>query len=192
MPDIYVIAGPNGAGKTTFAKEFLPKYANCSNFINADLIASGLAPFSPGKVQIKAGKILITQINQFIKDRVDFAFESTLSGKTYVALLKAAKSKGYVITIFYLSIPSNRLAEERVKQRVKEGGHHIPTVDIKRRFKRSWDNFISLYMPLAYSWSLFDNSGLEPIEVVKCKQGKVRILNKILYHQLMGEKNGKI
>ena len=192
MPDIYVIAGPNGAGKTTCAKEFLPKYANCSNFINADLIASGLAPFSPGKVQIKAGKILITQINQFIKDRVDFAFESTLSGKTYVALLKAAKSKGYVITIFYLSIPSNRLAEERVKQRVKEGGHHIPTVDIKRRFKRSWDNFISLYMPLAYSWSLFDNSGLEPIEVVKCKQGKVRILNKILYHQLMGEKNGKI
>ena len=149
-------------------------------------------PFSPGKVQIKAGKILITQINQFIKDRVDFAFESTLSGKTYVALLKAAKSKGYVITIFYLSISSAKLAEERIKQRVKEGGHHVPMVDIKRRFKRSWQNFVSLYAPLVHSWLLFDNSGLEPIEVVKCKQGKVRILNKILYHQLMGEKNGKI
>ena len=94
MPNLYVIAGPNGSGKTTFAKEFLPKYAHCPNFINADLIAAGLAPFSPARVQIKSGKLLIEQINQFLKERVDFAFESTLSGKTYGALLKEAKSKG--------------------------------------------------------------------------------------------------
>lgn len=91
MPHLYIIAGPNGAGKTTFAKEFLPKYAHCSNFINADLIALGLAPFSPAKVQIQAGKILLEKIDQFIKQKVDFAFESTLSGKSYVSIIKEAK-----------------------------------------------------------------------------------------------------
>ncbi|MBP9854203.1 MAG: zeta toxin family protein [Candidatus Omnitrophica bacterium] len=191
MSNLYVIAGPNGAGKTTFAKEFLPKFAHCTNFINADLIALGLAPFSPTKVQIKAGKLLIEQINQFLKEKVDFAFESTLSGKTYLSLLKEARVKGYNITIFYLSIPSAQLAQQRIKQRVKEGGHHVPTVDIKRRFHRSWKNFINLYMPLAQSWFLFDNSGLEPIEIAKCDQGKLQILNKFLYQHLMENGNAK-
>ncbi len=187
MPNLYIIAGPNGAGKTTFAKEFLPQYAHCNNFINADLIASGLAPFSPVKVQIKAGKLLLEQIDHFLKEKVDFAFESTLAGRTYLALLKEAKSKGYNLTIFYLSIPSSLLAEGRVKQRVKEGGHHVPAVDIKRRFKRSWKNFITLYAPLAHSWILFDNSSLKPIEVTKFDQAKIEILNKPLYQQLMGD-----
>lgn len=191
MPRLYIIAGPNGAGKTTFAKEFLPKYAYCPNFINADLIALGLSPFSPSKVQIKAGKLLIERIDRFLKDKVDFAFESTLSGKTYVPLFKEAKAKGYEITIFYLSIPSDKLAQERIKQRVKEGGHYVAMVDIKRRFKRSWKNFISLYMPLTRSWFLFDNSGLKPIEVAKCDQGKIQVLNGSLYHELMEEKDGK-
>ena len=189
MSNLYVIAGPNGSGKTTFAKEFLPKYAHCPNFINADLIASGLAPFSPARVQIKSGKLLIEQINQFLKQRVDFAFESTLSGKTYADLFKRAKSKNYNITIFYLSIPSAKLAEQRVKQRVKEGGHHIPAVDIKRRFKRSWQNFKNLYAPLAHSWFLFDNSGMKPIGIAKCDQGKEEVLNKFLYQKLMGGEN---
>ena len=178
MPHLYVIAGPNGAGKTTFAKEFLPKYARCPNFINADLIAFGLSPFSPAKVQIKASKLLIEQIDQFLNEKIDFAFESTLSGKTYVSLFKEANAKGYNITVFYLSISCPQLAQERIKQRVKEGGHDVPIADIKRRFKRSWQNFIHLYKPLIQSWFLFDNSGLEPIEVAKCDQGKLSVLNK--------------
>ena len=191
MPKLYIIAGPNGAGKTTFAREFLPKYAHCANFINADLIALGLAPFAPAKVQIKAGKLLISQIDQFIKEKIDFAFESTLSGKAYATLIQEVKAKGYTVTIFYLSIPDSKLANERIKQRVKEGGHHVPLVDIKRRFKRSWENFIDLYMPLANSWVLFDNSNLEPVEIAKFDQGKIRILHGILYQEIMGEKNGK-
>ena len=189
MPNLYIIAGPNGAGKTTFAKEFLPEYAHCNNFINADLIAAGLAPFSPAKVQLKAGKLLLEQIDRFLKEKVDFAFESTLSGKTYLTLFKEAKSRGYNLTIFYLSIPSSLLAEGRVKQRVKEGGHNIPTVDIKRRFKRSWKNFITLYAPLAHSWILFDNSGFQPIRIVEFNKGKTEVLNRNLYDQLIRGKN---
>ena len=101
MPKLYIVAGPNGAGKTTFAKEFLPNYAKCSNFVNVDLIASGLSPFSPANVSIKAGKLLLAEIDNFIDHRVDFAFETTLAGTTYVHLINEAKSKGYFVHIFF-------------------------------------------------------------------------------------------
>ena len=191
MPNLYVIAGPNGSGKTTFAKEFLPKYAHCPNFINADLIALGLAPFSPAKVQIKAGKLLIEQIKNFLEAGADFAFESTLAGRSYVSLFKKAKHQGYRITVFYLYIPSDKLAKGRIKQRVKEGGHFVPPADIKRRFSRSWENFTNLYILLTESWFLFDNSGLKPIEIAKCDQGQIKILNKSAYSKLMEKRHDK-
>jgi len=90
----YIIAGPNGAGKTTFAREFLPFEARCINFINADLIAAGLAPFQPEKAVVKAGKIMLHQINEYIRKGESFAFETTLSGKIYLKKIKEMKSKG--------------------------------------------------------------------------------------------------
>jgi len=93
--NVYIIAGPNGSGKTTFAKKFLQDYVKCPNFVNADLIAQGLSPFSPRSAAIKAGKLVLSQIHEFAKTEVDFAFESTLAGKSYVNLLKELKSKGY-------------------------------------------------------------------------------------------------
>ena len=169
MPRLYIIAGPNGAGKTTFAKEFLPHYAKCSNFVNADLIALGLSPFSPSLVSIKAGKLLLGQIKEFIHAKFDFAFESTLSGKAYISLIKEVKSKGYIVTVFFLWIPDVKLARERIKQRVKDGGHDVPFEDVKRRFQRSKLNFLKLYEPLCDSWILFDNSESKPREI-SCKE----------------------
>ncbi len=87
-PKLYVIAGPNGSGKTTFAEKFLPNYAGCFEFVNADLIAKGLSPFSPSKVAIKAGKILLEQIADCSRRKVDFAFETTLAGRSYVNSLQ--------------------------------------------------------------------------------------------------------
>ncbi len=185
MPKLYIIAGPNGAGKTTFAKEFLPHYAKCTNFVNADLIALGLSPFSPSTVSIKAGKLLLKEIDNFIAHKVDFAFESTLSGKTYIGLIKEARSKGYFVHIVFLWIPSMYLAKERIKQRVKQGGHHVPDVDVKRRWTRSLKNFFELYMPLADTWDIFDNSGVDPGLVVKSNEKGLQILNKSLYQQWM-------
>ena len=109
-PSLYVIAGPNGAGETTFAREFLPHDAKCENFVNADLIAQGLSPFSPAAAGIKAGRLLLKQIHEFAERRADFAFETTLSGKTYVSLLQRFKQQGYAIHLFFLWIPSVELA----------------------------------------------------------------------------------
>ena len=123
--NVYIVAGPNGSGKTTFATEFLPEYARCKHFVNADLIAKGLSPFSPGAAVITAGKLVLEQIHQFANKGVDFAFETTLSGKLYINLFKSFKKKGYRIHLFFLWIPEAELAISRIKGRVAQGGHDV-------------------------------------------------------------------
>lgn len=159
----YILAGPNGAGKTTFANEFLPVEAECLNFINADLIAQGIAPFQPAKMEIEAGRIMIRQINDYVKKNVSFAFETTLSGKGYERKIKEWKNQGYEIIIYFLRLPSVEFAIERVTLRVAKGGHNVPEIDIKRRFERSWSNFNEIYKKLADSWVVFDTSGDFPV-----------------------------
>ena len=184
--NIYIIAGPNGSGKTTFAKEFLPDYAECPNFVNADLIAQGLAPFAPRRAAIKAGRLVLQQIHEFAERNVDFAFETTLSGKSYVSLFKELKAKGYVLHIFFLWIPSPELAIERIKDRVREGGHNIPLEDVRRRFTRGIYNFFKLYEPLLDSWILFDNSKAKPVSIAKRRNGHREVFNIELFKIIQG------
>ena len=179
--NVYIIAGPNGSGKTTFAKKFLPDYVKCQNFVNADLIAQGLSPFSPQQVAIKAGKLVLSQIHGFIMAEVDFAFESTLAGKLYVNLFKELKAKGYKIHLFFLWIPGVSLAIARIKDRVAEGGHHVPHKDVRRRFTRSICNFFKLYRPLLDSWMLFDNAGSVPKVIAKTRNGQVTVIDQELF-----------
>ena len=184
MSKMYIIAGPNGSGKTTFAKEFLPYYAHCQRFVNADLIASGLAPFSPVSARIKAGRLLLEQIDNFVNEKVDFAMESTLSGKTYVQLIKKVKQKGYTVHVFFLWISNIQLARARIKQRVQEGGHNVLGRDIKRRFLRSTNNFLKLYKPLCDSWMVFDNSTNQPTPIVRGNSEQSIIFNDVLFKKI--------
>ena len=174
---VYIIAGPNGSGKTTFAKMFLPDYVKCPNFVNADLIAQGLSPFEPRAAAIKAGKLVLQQINEYARRGVDFAFETTLSGKSYASLLGELRSKGYSLHLFFLWIPSPELAIVRIKDRVAEGGHNVPDEDARRRFYRSIDNFFNLYEPLFDSWLLFDNSKPKPVLIAKRRNGHTEVVN---------------
>ena len=180
--NVYIIAGPNGSGKTTFAVKFLPEYAKCSNFVNADLIARGLSPFSPGAAAITAGKLVLEQIHQFANKGVDFAFETTLSGKLYVNLLKSFKKKGYRIHIFFLWVPNPDLAVSRIKSRVAQGGHDVTVKDVLRRFGRSVSNFFTLYRSLADTWLLFNNEGVAPVLIAECRNGKMKIVDDRLYN----------
>src|SRR5262245_39327794 len=161
-PVCIIIAGPNGAGKTTFAREYLPKNARVVNFVNADLIASGLSPLRPDLANIAAGRLFLAELDRLARARVTFAFESTLSGLTYVNRLKRWRSLGYRIEIIYLRIQSVRLAVRRIATRVKQGGHDIPRADVIRRFDRSWKNFDNVYRLLSDSWTVYDNSGDQP------------------------------
>jgi predicted ABC-type ATPase len=184
-PDLYIIAGPNGAGKTTFAREFLPNYAECKNFINADLIAQGVAPFSPEAVAFRAGRLMLEEINHYVKRGEDFGFETTLSGRSYLGLIRRLKKLGYRVHFFFLLVPTVDLALTRVRGRVMEGGHDIPESVVRRRFGRSLQNFFADYRQLGDSWIVFDNSGATPAVVALEKQGKPCIMNRELYETLI-------
>ncbi|MGH7961180.1 MAG: zeta toxin family protein [Candidatus Binatia bacterium] len=160
---IIIIAGPNGAGKTTFAQEFLPNEAQCPAFVNADLIAAGLSPFAPEVAALKAGRLMLEQIHQYVRKGESFAFETTLSGRTYARVIPQWQQSGYVVALFFLQLPNPELAIARVHQRVREGGHDVSDVVVRRRFHAGWKNFNDVYKPLVSEWFLFDNSGPDPV-----------------------------
>lgn len=162
QPRCIVIAGPNGAGKTTFARRYLPERARVIHFVNADLIASGLSPLKPELAAIAAARTVLQEIDRLVAERLDFAFETTLSGMTYARRLRSWKQAGYRIEIVYLRLKSTQLASRRIAARVRQGGHNVPRADVTRRFSRSWQNFQRIYQPLADSWAVYENSGQTP------------------------------
>ncbi|MFH1798698.1 MAG: zeta toxin family protein [Candidatus Omnitrophota bacterium] len=179
--NVYIIAGPNGSGKTTFASTFLPEYAKCDRFINADLIASGLSPFSPQQAAIKSGKLVLGQIKEYSENGVDFGFETTMSGVTYLKYFKMLKEKSCKIHIFFLWIPSSQLAIARVKDRVVQGGHNVPIVDIKRRFERSTETFFKQYRLLADQWMLFNNEQSKPKLIARKQNAHIDVIDHGLF-----------
>lgn len=160
---ILIIAGPNGAGKTTFATEFLPREADCPNFINADFIAAGINPFQPDAASIRSSKIMIEMMKTYVKRGDSFSFETTLSGKNYARHIPEWQREGYRVKLYFLRLPDPELAIARVKQRVKEGGHNVPEDVIRRRFKSGWSNFERLYKGIVDEWALYDNAGKQPV-----------------------------
>lgn len=162
-PQVYIIAGPNGAGKTTFAREFLPNEALCLVFVNADLIAAGLSPFAPETAAIDAGRIMLAQIAAHAQRRQSFAFETTLSGRSYARYIPQWRAAGYQVNLWFLSLPSPEAAIARVRQRVSEGGHDVPEAVIRRRFDAGLRNFKQLYRPLVDRWALYDNVARPPV-----------------------------
>ena len=180
-PNLYVIAGPNGAGKTTFAKQFLPNYAECREFVNADLIAGGLSPFSPESAAILAGRLMLERIKELANQRKDFGFETTLSGKAYAGFLKDSKKIGYRIHIFFLWVRSVDIALERVSDRVKMGGHKVPEDVVRRRYDKGLSNFNSIYRALSDSWTIFDNSTSTPQIVAYEENGELTAFDSGLF-----------
>jgi len=177
-PNLYIVAGPNGAGKTTFAREFLPNYVECLEFVNADLIAGGLSPFYPEKAAIRAGRLMLEQIHLLVDRGIDFGFETTLAGKGYVRLLKDLKERGYRIHLFFLWVRSIDIALERIAERVAQGGHNVPENVVRRRFYRGLPNFLQIYRPLMDFWALFDNSTDSPSMIAFERSRKLQIIDR--------------
>ena len=159
---VIIIGGPNGAGKTTFAREFLPQEANCPVFVNADLIAAGLAPFAPETAAAPAGRVMLRELARHFAARQSFAFETTLSGRAYLRHIRAWRTAGYRVELIFLQLNSADEAVARVAQRVKQGGHDIPEAVIRRRFAAGLENFTLHYAPAVDAWALYDNSAELP------------------------------
>jgi len=116
----------------------------------------------PDTVAFEAGRIMLLRINKLVIEKVDFAFETTLSTKSYHSLLKSAKNNGYKVWLLFFWLPNPEMAIARVTSRVKNGGHFIPKDVIIRRYSRGIANLINIYLPLADNWFVLDNSSLKP------------------------------
>lgn len=160
---VIIIAGPNGAGKTTFAREFLPNEAGCPVFVNADLIAAGLAPFAPERVAVQAGRLMLQELERHFATRESFAFETTLAGRGYLRHILHWQAAGYRVKLIFLQLDSPEEAVARVAQRVRQGGHDIPEATIRRRFWAGRENFEQIYAPRVDAWALYDNAGEQPV-----------------------------
>lgn len=159
MKKLCVIAGCNGAGKTTASYTILPEILDCKEFVNADEIARGISPFQPEKAGIEAGRLMLKRIKKLLESGENFAFETTLSTRSYVQFIDRAKEMGYQVTCLFFWLNSEELAISRVKTRVREGGHHIPEDVIRRRYKSGLRNFFNLFLNKVDNWLFVNNSG---------------------------------
>ncbi len=181
--NLYIIAGCNGAGKTTASFTVLPEMLNCQEFVNADEIARGLSPFNAEGVAIQAGRLMIDRIVYLLKEGVTFAFETTLSTRSYVKLVQQAQRRGYFVTLIFFSLSSPEQAVKRVAMRVSQGGHNIPIDVIYRRYSGGLRNFFLMYTQLVDYWAFYDNSDCPSRKLASgWKDGRIIISENEIYN----------
>jgi predicted ABC-type ATPase len=159
-PHVVIIAGPNGAGKSTLAPRLLMQEFGVYTFVNADIVAQGLAAFDPASAAVQAGRVIHRWIRELREARVDFAFETTLAGLALRRQIGELREAGYVIHLVYLWLPSADAAVERVRGRVRVGGHAVPDGDVRRRYDRSLRNFEHVYRHMVTDWRVYDSTAL--------------------------------
>ncbi|MDX9690699.1 MAG: zeta toxin family protein [Alphaproteobacteria bacterium] len=157
-PHLYIIGGANGSGKTTAAMTLLPQYLDVYEFVNADEIARGLNPLKPDSANLLAGRVMIQRVNSLIEAQSNFAFETTCAGNHHAETIKRAKAAGYVTTLIFLWLPSADMAVQRVRGRVRQGGHDIPEATIRRRYAAGLTNLTKLFLPLVDKAVVYDNT----------------------------------
>jgi predicted ABC-type ATPase len=175
-PKLYIVAGANGAGKTTSSFSVFPEILKCREYINADSIAKALSPFNYESVSIEAGKIMLKRINDLISDKSVFAFETTLSSKSILGIIKKAQSNNYKVYILFFYLNFYEIAFQRVNARVKEGGHNIPKDVIQRRYFRGLINLMNVFINNCDFCSITDNSGSIPKLVAEIKNNTTQTI----------------
>jgi predicted ABC-type ATPase len=158
-PRMVVIAGPNGAGKSTLAPTILRDTFGLLEFVNADTISAGLSAFNAEAVALDAGRVMLTRLRELAAHKQSFAFESTLATRSYAPWISRLAQDGYEFHLLFLWLNNVELAIHRVAERVRNGGHSVSDDIIHRRYHRGLNNLSQLYLPLADSWVVYDNSG---------------------------------
>ena len=164
---------------------FLPEILNCKEFVNADEIAKGLSPFQPEKVAIESGRIMINRINELLKMNESFAFETTLSTRSYKQKIEKAKLDGYTVTLLFFWLETIELAKDRVKIRVSEGGHNIEEEVIERRYLKGIQNLFDIYLPIVDLALVFDNSnGEHELLAIKTMDNHLNVIKEKQFNNL--------
>ncbi len=193
MPHLMIIAGANGAGKTSVAPSLLRDALKVDHYVNADILAQGLCGFAPEQEAFKAGRIMLAHLHHLANEKMNFAFETTLASKTFVAWINPLKEQGYYFHLVYLWLESPELAISRVAERVKLGGHAVPENTIRRRYQGSLNNFFNLYQPITDSWQFYNNSALNSPRLIASGAGiqSQKIIDSNIWKNLLKAHHGK-
>lgn len=183
--NLYIIGGCNGAGKTTASYTLLPEILDCKEFVNADEIARGLSPFNPKSMTLAAGKLMLKRIRELLGRDESFAIETTLATRSYVNLVRQAQQKDYTVTLVFFWLRTPELALQRIAERVKSGGHDIPTPTARRRYAAGIANLFNLYIPAVDCWMLYDNSVNPRIRVAQGgRNATTEVLNDSIFTKI--------
>lgn len=186
-PSVVLIGGPNGAGKTTISRAVIASLGIPMPFVNADVIAQGLAGSNPERAAIAAGRLMLSRLDELAAARESFAFESTLASRSFAPWLRTLAASGYRVHLIYTWVASPEISIARIKTRVRNGGHHVPDSVVRRRFARSTQNLVHLYTPLATRWRVYDNSSSDGPTLVarKTEKGSPRILARATWSRIL-------
>jgi len=157
-PNVVVLSGPNGSGKSTCAPMLLRDQLRVDEFVNADMLARGLSGFRPSGSALAAGRVMLRRLDELARQRVDFAFETTLASRSLAPWIRGLRDDGFCVHLVHLWLPSAEMAVARVRQRVAAGGHDVPEATIRRRYRRGLHNFFRVYLPLVNTWQMLDNA----------------------------------
>lgn len=181
--ELLVVGGPNGSGKSTFVTRLLRERDR--PYLCADLIAKEFSQLGALSQQVEAGREFLRRSEtQLLRDE-DFIIESTLSGRTLRRFLERARDAAYNITIVFIYLDSPITCIDRVRQRVRRGGHHVPDEDVHRRFARSCDNFWHIYCKIADQWVVYYNAGSKFVEVVFGSPDGFAVCDDDLFHRFL-------
>jgi predicted ABC-type ATPase len=158
-PQIYVLTGVNGAGKSSVVGATIRDKGG--EYYNPDEAARTIMAANPGLGQTEANAAAWEQgrrlLQRAIDEGLDFTFETTLGGNTMPALLAEAATRGIEVRLFFVGLDSAEAHIERVRQRVRAGGHDIPEDAIRRRYRHSRINLIKL-LPALTELRMYDNT----------------------------------
>ena len=190
-PYVIVLSGPNGAGKSTAAPEILRGTMAVTEFVNADVIARGLSAFDPERVAVSAGKLMLRRLDELAAARASFAFETTLASRTFARFIRELKTPaggGYRFHLAYFWLPAAEMAVARVGQRVRTGGHHVPELDVRRRYARGLWNFLHLYRPIADSWRLYNGGNpTGPVLIAEADGDQMQVHDAAIWDRITTE-----
>lgn len=186
---VVVLAGPNGAGKTTTAPFLLKDLLGVTEFVNADVVATGLSAFQPERAAMAAGRVMLSRLRALARQDQSFAFETTLASRSFAPWLAQLKQRGYRVHVLFLWLPSADSALARVAERVRMGGHDVPEAVVRRRFAAGLRNFFTLYRPLATTWRVYDNSRAGQPRLVARGAGArtARVVDASTWDQISGD-----
>lgn len=177
QPQFWIVAGPNGVGKTTYAFRHIKAVSGSTRFVNLDEIARGLSPLDPSMEQQRAARVALELTRSMIAEKRSFSIETTLSGKTHLRTIAAAREAGFAVNLLYFLIASPEISLARIARRVSEGGHDVAENDVRRRFKRSIGN-LPAYIDAVDRWRVFDNALLRPKAVAEGLRGCVSLIER--------------